>query len=145
MNKISIRTLPNNSLQEVFDFVVDHLRKQGVRSFVERDFSKPHIPASEPYGCLYRGPNGLMCAVGCLISDDEYRPRFEGAIVQSVLRDVLRNVFTDANEHLEEMSYLLVNLQNIHDRRDPRAWEESFEDTARKYGLILKEKQDALF
>jgi hypothetical protein len=28
---------------------------------------------------MYRGPNGLKCAVGHLISDDDYNPLFEGA------------------------------------------------------------------
>ena len=28
--------------------------------------------------CLYRGPEGKKCAIGCLIPDDRYEERFEG-------------------------------------------------------------------
>ena len=31
------------------------------------------------YGrCLYRGPEGRKCAIGCLIPDEKYDPAFEG-------------------------------------------------------------------
>lgn len=48
--------------QEIFDKVVNHLRKQGHRSL------------SEDGRCLYRGSNGDKCAIGCIISDEDYQP-----------------------------------------------------------------------
>jgi hypothetical protein len=51
--------------QEIFDYVVAHFIKQGHRSIE---------PGS---GCLYRAPNGDMCAIGCLIKDEAYGPELE--------------------------------------------------------------------
>ena len=47
-------------LQELFDKIATHLLTQGARS--ENSLGK----------CLYRGEFGRKCAVGCLISDEEY-------------------------------------------------------------------------
>ena len=35
-------------------------------------------------GCMYRAPNGLSCAVGCLIPDDEYDEGIEGEYVHAL-------------------------------------------------------------
>ena len=51
--------------QAVFDKVVKHLLTQKRRSESKR-------------GCAYRGEDGAMCAVGCLISDKAYDPEIEG-------------------------------------------------------------------
>jgi len=51
--------------QEVFDTVVSALIKQG----------HPSIDTSG--GCLYRGPDGLKCAIGHLIPDNVYTPDME--------------------------------------------------------------------
>jgi hypothetical protein len=45
--------------QEIFDKVATHLAKQGHRA-VDGD------------SCMYRGSKGTMCAMGCLIPDEEY-------------------------------------------------------------------------
>ncbi|MGQ7794514.1 hypothetical protein ACUN0C_19085 [Faunimonas sp. B44] len=55
-------------MQETFDKVVRHLFAQGKQA-KERDT------------CRYRTADGLMCAVGCLISDEDYDPSFEGQFV----------------------------------------------------------------
>lgn len=57
------------TLQEIFDKVYAHLKKQG----------KPALGPGE-YGplCRYRTDDGLMCAAGCLIPDDLYDPEIEG-------------------------------------------------------------------
>jgi len=47
--------------QEAFDKMVRHLHSQ---NWEESKFTYD--------GCAYRGDNGMMCAVGCLIPDDEY-------------------------------------------------------------------------
>lgn len=51
--------------QEIFDFVVEKLRAQGCASV-------------NPFGrCLYRGPDGLKCAIGHMIPDELYRPGWD--------------------------------------------------------------------
>lgn len=48
----------------------DHLAKQRAKSSVTL------INGQEV--CRYRGEDGMMCAVGCLIPDDKYDPEMEG-------------------------------------------------------------------
>jgi hypothetical protein len=64
---ITLATLKDATEQQVFDQVVRHMIKQGQRSVAGPGVSM----------CLYRGPEGLMCAAGCLIADDEYQPFFD--------------------------------------------------------------------
>jgi len=52
--------------QEVFDKVATHLLTQGKQS------------VNAGGTCLYRGPGGTSCAVGCLIPDKVYREEMEG-------------------------------------------------------------------
>ncbi len=55
--------------QEIFDKVVNHLRAQGAKS--EMDHPVAGLM------CAYRGIQGRMCAVGCLIPDADYLPTME--------------------------------------------------------------------
>lgn len=52
--------------QSIFDTVAWHLIKQG----------RPAWAKNGSGGCMYRTPDGLKCAIGCLIADDEYRPEY---------------------------------------------------------------------
>lgn len=52
--------------QEIFDLAFNGLRAQGFRQ------------SAEEGGCLYRGPDGLKCAIGHCIADSDYRSHFEG-------------------------------------------------------------------
>lgn len=54
------------TLQEAYDLMVAHMRKQQAFSMEE---GSPR--------CKYRGPNGLMCAVGALIPDNVFHERME--------------------------------------------------------------------
>jgi len=47
--------------------------------------SQGFVKSSEGGRCLYRGPNGLKCAIGHCIPDDEYRSSFEGGSASHVL------------------------------------------------------------
>lgn len=55
--------------QEAFDKIVARLM----------DGTGPAV--NEKGDCMYRAPNGLKCAVGCLIPDDKYDLRMEGRAV----------------------------------------------------------------
>ena len=52
--------------QEAFDKAVAGVRAQGYQ-----------ISMDEKTNCVYRGPNGLRCAVGHLIPDELCQPAFE--------------------------------------------------------------------
>ncbi len=71
--------------QAVFDKVVKHLLTQKRRSEGKQ-------------GCAYRGKDGDMCAVGCLISDKAYDPEIEGHSVY----------YLRVQENLLSLVYLLT-------------------------------------
>lgn len=72
--------MPNQAeAQEIFNKVATHLLTQGKRS-VASDGS-----------CMYRGPEGTKCAIGCLIEDDEYHPLLEGKGAYGLFYDVNSN------------------------------------------------------
>lgn len=119
--------------QAVFDYVVNHLRKQD-------------IPSTDKEGkCLYRSstPNDtvLSCAVGVLIPDKFYYKSLEGIHV-SYLEEALRAGFPDDAEVVEFVSFLnkhvdlLSQLQRVHDK-----WAENLQDYSIDYSLLLVEKQ----
>lgn len=83
--------------QEIFETVARHLFAQG----------RPAYDLSD--GCLYRGPNGTKCAVGCLIPDDRYDPAMEHHAVQDLSREAFN--LPEIKDHED----LLASLQNVHD------------------------------
>ena len=107
--------------QEAFNIMVNHLRKQNKKS-VDSLSDK----------CLYRGPNGLKCAIGCLIPDDEYSPLMEGKVISSIHKKV------STLKNLDR--YFLVSMQDIHDQYYISQWETEFYRVARIYGLTLPPK-----
>lgn len=114
--------------QEIFDTVVAHLRKQGCKSVKLAADGGPAY-GIEGISCLYRGPNGLMCAAGCLIADEDYSPEMEDI---SANRGILQDYF-------EEMgcdTYFIRKLQIIHDEECVQDWEDEFERLAQRYGLV---------
>lgn len=90
--------------QWVFDMSVQHIRKQGRPSHLP-DFPEDG-PNSDGEG-RYRGPDGMACAVGCLISDRRYRKSIEGKVAQQI-HEVL-------GVRLAKHRNLLNLLQRAHD------------------------------
>lgn len=108
--------------QEIFTKVVQHLRQQGK-------------PAKRGAQCAYRGDGGTMCAVGCLIPDEHYNSSFEGMSIKYkpiilLLQDLYPTIDT----------WLLLDLQQLHDDLDPDRWESEFSKLADAYGLELPEQ-----
>ena len=110
---ITLATLPQATEQEVFDQAAKHLLTQNTKSTVG------------DVNCRYRGENGLMCAAGCFISDDEYDPEMEGEIWQELI--------LAPNKHKE----LINDLQIIHDDCLVEDWESELVDLAKGYDLIF--------
>jgi hypothetical protein len=69
------------TMQAVYDKVVTHLIRQGRPSLELPDDGR----FDEEAGCLYRSPDGLACAIGCLISDDDYVDDIEHQSAESLL------------------------------------------------------------
>lgn len=86
--------------QDIFDKVLNGLRKQGKASVANGS-------------CYYRSPDGCKCAVGLLMDDKVYDPKFE---LNSLANLLLDNDFTDKlPEYFRTHVGLLTDLQKAHD------------------------------
>ena len=120
--KITLKNLHEATAQEVFDQVKNHLINQGEQSLNSGGL------------CVYRNANGLSCAAGCLISQEEYSPDFETNLWGDLI--TMRLV---SSAH----SDLIGELQQIHDQ-----WGENEEEgmnmadllagCAENHGLVFK-------
>ena len=121
------------TLQDAFDKMVRHLLSQGKRSYGNIPDEADH-PGTE--GCLYRGPDGLMCAVGCLISDEDYDPRMENStpLMPSMEMWMAANFAEDIRERAESV---LSWVQDIHDNIEPEGWEDALRKAAGLYDLSM--------
>jgi hypothetical protein len=98
-----------------FDWVADHLIEQDTQS------------KDNGGGCLYRGPEGTACAVGCLISDKDYEEWFENTAVDD---DHIIEAVTSSNPvwRIEDKQiHMLMVLQYIHDNHTPYTWQYDFD------------------
>lgn len=121
--EINLDNLHEHTEQQVFDFVVEHLRRQGEQSNLE-------------HGCAYRGVNDngrtLMCAAGCLIADDQYTVQMDS------MDDTTWSALVDEGLVPDVHESLIRSLQVVHDSKRS-SWEEGFVNIAAKYNLELKE------
>jgi hypothetical protein len=115
------------TLQEVFDTAAMHMLQQG------------EAAKNTSGNCFYRSPNGCRCPVGWLIPDNLYRPDLEGNIVRSLS---IESVLTSAGVlpirmqgDYERYMDLLVELQQIHDNREPRQWKSYLISLAQRFNL----------
>lgn len=101
--------------QEIFDRVVRHLLSQKQKAAIDDVYGNTR--------CRYRTPDGLRCAVGCLIPDDAYDPSIEGFAVGDLLTSEVPTLCTLRRSleaggvpcHDSGAVALLRELQTIHD------------------------------
>lgn len=122
--QITLATLPDATAQQVFDQVATHLLTQGAQSRTTSPTSNPQ--AIDATSCLYRGPNGLMCAAGSLMADHEYRSEFE----TNNWTDLVYGMGVDGTHE-----DLIEALQSVHDTNLPDSWPERLEEIAEGYGV----------
>lgn len=95
-----------SKLLEVSELIRDHLTKQNAQAFAQGD-------------CLYKSPDGKMCAVGCLIKPEHYKEDFEGRgvsdadIIEAVTNSV--GLVVDRNADDDLAFGLLSGWQAYHD------------------------------
>jgi hypothetical protein len=118
MEKISLKTLAEATPQEVFDQVAKHLLEQGKKSF--------KLDEDGDEFCLYRGPEGLKCAAGCLIADNEYKDDMEGGSWSYLVR---RGYAPETHK------ILIAKLQAIHDEKEPSTWREGLLEISKRFDL----------
>lgn len=111
---VTLKTLPQASAQEVFDHIAVHMLEQKRRALnVDGD-------------CQYRNRDGLRCAAGCLMTDDEYEDVFEGM----VWLELVEYAWVPSQHH-----DLIVHMQSVHDFTEPRRWAEMLKVIAVARGL----------
>jgi hypothetical protein len=87
--------------QEIFDTVAKHLAAQG----------RPAHKGPSSRACAYRAHDGLKCAVGVLILDEEYDPDWDQNTKTVTELAAMGKLPTRLMEHCE----LLGKLQDAHD------------------------------
>ena len=119
LKKVTIDKIEEFSLQEIFDYVVNHLRTQG------------EVCINLGGLCVYRNAKGQSCAVGCLIPDELYNKEVEekGASETSFWRALGLGMPEDM-----ERVMLLQDLQFAHDY-DKVNWRVQLETVADQYKL----------
>lgn len=111
------------NIQEIFDTVSVHLLTQNKKSQESSFYSS----------CLYRGPNGTKCAVGCLIKDEFYDSSLENYIADSFC--VINSLELSGIVISEEIECLLVGLQNIHDTQEVSDWPNLLTNKGKEFNL----------
>lgn len=119
--------------QEVFNKVAKHLLDQNQKAY---DYSTRK--------CTYRqspGPDGLTCAIGCLIPEAKYSRLmdFTGAPIRTNgrVRDVLKEEGIDVGSY--EGLNLLCSLQDVHDRHVPTKWRTELRRVAATFNVDVPE------
>lgn len=93
MKIITLANLAESTPMEVFQFIEHHLLTQNAKSI-----------GFENGICYYHGDYHLKCAAGCLISDDEYTPKFEANNWSMLVRKEL--VPAAHSKLIRELQYL---------------------------------------
>ena len=111
--------------QEAFTTVKDHLLAQGKRSMAPYS----SYDSGGAWRCAYRGADGLKCALGILIPDDEYTPELEGNEFMELcpVPPSLRGIDED----------LLSALQCVHDYAQPSDWHSELKTIAEMHHLTF--------
>lgn len=136
--QITLKTLFQIETQVLFDHVAGHLLKQGVRS-QKKEVMGPNADgeSSTHLRCKYRS-DGLMCAAGVCIADDEYEEEvMEDIGIQSVIWQYYERAELELPENWDNHPnvMLLVRLQTLHDRAEPAEWAWALKLKAGKNGL----------
>ena len=131
MTKVTIEFVKSlDTPQKMFDHIVSHLVKQGKPSV--------HIDNKGRRACMYRSPDGCMCAAGAVIPDEYYLESFEGWNISNPLG------YGKVRDLLGDYRVLLTDLQHVHDRylRDDvfsmSSLQHNLESVSEKHNLEFK-------
>jgi hypothetical protein len=108
----------------LFSFLNGIHSRQDILNFVEQKMIEQGKPSYDPLTnmCFYRSTNGLKCAIGHLIPDEEYDAHIKGKHTQAGDSHNNMGVFTyihtfysEATAHSPDGMFL-VKLQSAHDQ-----------------------------
>jgi len=115
------------TLEQAFIVMADHLRRQG-----ERSVGVVHGEGT----CMYRDPSGRKCAVGALISDDEYRDSLETMLVTDL---PVKAALDASGWPTDDRAIGLYRaMQSVHDNYKPSQWRTHALFIAKEYGFVNK-------
>lgn len=131
--------------QEIFDKVTVHLLTQKKKAQRVNNLSLFVSVNPESPICTYRSPEGLRCAIGCLIPDELYDPVIEGISLNivTISEDTGTEQESGANKLLEILSIIgiernnlkfLRDLQDVHDGSGVGDWKVILRCVANEYG-----------
>ena len=113
----------NSEIQELFNKIYLGLKSQ--------NFEQSAVYENGNLRCLYRGPNGLKCAVGFLIPDEKYNESIEH---MSPWNLVVEGIVELSDIHI----IFLREMQSIHDNAcDPEDMRLELESYAKDLGLVI--------
>lgn len=110
------------SLQSIYNKVKKHLLNQNQKS-IDADGD-----------CVYRGPEGLKCAVGCLIPDKLYNENFEGKSARTIFEGYY-SINIIGYELPKRGLDLIAELQCLHDDFSIEEWASELEQIAIRFEL----------
>jgi hypothetical protein len=125
---------------DVLSYVIGHLRAQGCKSMTESPIAG--WMGTEQEFCAYRGTDKskgtTMCAVGALMTDDEYDPSWEGEPIEELLscRDLPAALRTRLETHVE----MLSDLQLFHDSQLSYTDEGTLSQRSEVFIKVLRKK-----
>ena len=122
---VTLKNLHEATAQQVFTQVATHLLTQKHRSVI--------YTLDNGERCAYKGNNGLMCAAGCLIADDEYQPAMDAGNVNWY--GLRREGYVGTDSHTD----LISDLQYVHDKIDTKGWEKELTKVAKSHRLTMPE------
>lgn len=126
-HKITRRVQRPFTAQTLFTKVATHLLTQNAKAKDEDDGQ-----------CRYRTPEGLSCAIGCLIPEARYRPAFEGVGLGGSDMVKVERILRAAGISAALLP-LAATLQNVHDDDEVGVWPVRLEQVAKYYGLRMPE------
>jgi len=115
-------------IQKLFDKAVTHLLTQMAQSI------------SDDGRCVYRGPNGLKCAIGALLDDAWYDAdtlEYLSIGARYVQTAVAQSQGFDLSTLEEEDWIILRAVQNIHDTYLPDGWKDKLTALAEEHNLTM--------
>lgn len=115
------KRLDKMSMQRIFDKSKNHLLKQNKQSVGK---------IGDRIKCLYRGPDGLKCASGVFITDEDYNASLEGkSWAECKISQGLS----------EKKKRLISRLQSVHDNVRHSNWKFRLKEVAIEYKLAFNE------
>lgn len=114
--------------QQLFDYITAFLIKQGKPSATKEGY------------CRYRGPDGTMCAVGCIIPDSVYSPKMESiglgkCIIEEFPRLKPLEKFTELLEYLQDAHDCVVYRSSVLGEDPIPYWKRKFAEIAKDFNL----------